>query len=589
MKHSRKHSRLFSLLLTLCLVFGFSSLTAFAEESEQPSQQTLTTVTNTGLDLRQNTPDVETTYQAGSGTITFTPATNASSAVVTLNNASIDVTETKNAWTGLAALALPEGAVTLVIPEGTTSTLSSMNSFDECNAIYAEGTQLTITGSGVLNLNANADVIDCYYDGSLAVNTTTLNLHSIDGNGVYSEYDIALTNSTVSAEIAENHSSSYPNGLDSTDGSIILNHASYTAKYFYYAISAENCGALILTDGSYVNSTGCTGGVNVYPNDSSDSTLKNTIQNSTLLVNARKTAFVSEGTTLIENSTVTLISETDTAFDQWFGELNLTGNTFLTLSSPEGRSALDLQRSPSGVGITLADNLHVFSGEISENTMSSTSNLYIAPSATVTFDSMGGSAVDPILLAAGSTISENAPANPTRTGYTFSGWFADVACTVAWDLQNAPVENSMTLYAGWTPISSTIHYDSDGGSLDTASGTFSYGQPIGTLPTPTKDGYTFVGWFDEHDQQVTESTFFLTTDEVTIHAKWTVNTPEKPETPETPATPTTPETPAKPELPDTSAPATGDTSLLGLWMALLAASGCGLAALVYGKKTVKNK
>lgn len=64
----------------------------------------------------------------------------------------------------------------------------------------------------------------------------------------------------------------------------------------------------------------------------------------------------------------------------------------------------------------------------------------------VSFDSQGGSAV------ASQTVAENGkavkPAAPTRSGYTFAGWFTDTAYTSEWDFETAVTEN-LTLYAKW--------------------------------------------------------------------------------------------------------------------------------------------
>ena len=67
----------------------------------------------------------------------------------------------------------------------------------------------------------------------------------------------------------------------------------------------------------------------------------------------------------------------------------------------------------------------------------------------VTFNSMGGS------LVASQNVDHNTaavkPADPTKTGYTFDGWFTDKDCTVAYDF-NAPVTDNITLYAKWNKI-----------------------------------------------------------------------------------------------------------------------------------------
>ena len=68
---------------------------------------------------------------------------------------------------------------------------------------------------------------------------------------------------------------------------------------------------------------------------------------------------------------------------------------------------------------------------------------------TVTFDSNQGTAVDSQLVAVGDKVVK--PADPTKKGYTFSGWFTDQDCTNAYDF-DAPVNGTQpefTLYAGW--------------------------------------------------------------------------------------------------------------------------------------------
>ena len=67
---------------------------------------------------------------------------------------------------------------------------------------------------------------------------------------------------------------------------------------------------------------------------------------------------------------------------------------------------------------------------------------------TVAFNSNGGSACDTkfVATADGKLVK---PADPTRDGYTFGGWFTDEACVQAYDF-STPVTADLTLYAKWT-------------------------------------------------------------------------------------------------------------------------------------------
>ena len=68
---------------------------------------------------------------------------------------------------------------------------------------------------------------------------------------------------------------------------------------------------------------------------------------------------------------------------------------------------------------------------------------------TVTFDSNQGTAVDSQLVAIGDKVAK--PADPTREGYIFSGWFTDQDCAKAYDFDAAVdgTQPEFTLHAGW--------------------------------------------------------------------------------------------------------------------------------------------
>ena len=47
-----------------------------------------------------------------------------------------------------------------------------------------------------------------------------------------------------------------------------------------------------------------------------------------------------------------------------------------------------------------------------------------------------------------------------------------------------------------------------------------FGQAVGALPTPTREGYVFLGWFDEAGSRYDASTVYSTADGVTLTARW---------------------------------------------------------------------
>ena len=70
------------------------------------------------------------------------------------------------------------------------------------------------------------------------------------------------------------------------------------------------------------------------------------------------------------------------------------------------------------------------------------------PGFAVTFDSQGGTDVQFVDgIPYEETVPE--PEAPTREGYRFTGWYLEPGCHTLWDMENDPVYQDMTLYAGW--------------------------------------------------------------------------------------------------------------------------------------------
>ena len=105
------------------------------------------------------------------------------------------------------------------------------------------------------------------------------------------------------------------------------------------------------------------------------------------------------------------------------------------------------------------------------------------PIYTVSFNTAGGSAIATQYIEEDSNAVEPATI-PTRVGYTFDGWNYNF---------NNPIKESRTITASWTAKTYTVTFNSNGGS-SVANKTATYGQAF-TLPTTTRTGYTFDGWY----------------------------------------------------------------------------------------------
>ncbi|MBQ6892808.1 MAG: InlB B-repeat-containing protein [Clostridia bacterium] len=79
-----------------------------------------------------------------------------------------------------------------------------------------------------------------------------------------------------------------------------------------------------------------------------------------------------------------------------------------------------------------------------------------------------------------------------------------------------------TLVAQWTEATYTVTYDANGGSVSPATQTKKYGSEYGTVPTPTKAGYAFAGWY-LNGSKVTSDTVVSATTDHTLVASWIKN------------------------------------------------------------------
>lgn len=101
---------------------------------------------------------------------------------------------------------------------------------------------------------------------------------------------------------------------------------------------------------------------------------------------------------------------------------------------------------------------------------------------TITFDTDGGTEIAPITQDYGTSITK--PENPTKEGYTFTGWNAEIP-------EIMPAEN-LTVKATWTINAYKLTYILDGNIYKEY--TLDYKSTITPEVEPTKEGYTFSGW-----------------------------------------------------------------------------------------------
>ncbi len=148
-----------------------------------------------------------------------------------------------------------------------------------------------------------------------------------------------------------------------------------------------------------------------------------------------------------------------------------------------------------------------------------------ALSYTVNFDANGGTSNIKTMTALSDVELGELPI-PERMYYTFDGWFtsADGGEEVTSTSKFARTED-ITLYAHWTLNSFIITFDANGGTVDTSEIRAYCGENIGTLPIPTRDYYTFAGWYTKvtDGDKVTSASKYDTASDITLYAHWVIN------------------------------------------------------------------
>ena len=183
---------------------------------------------------------------------------------------------------------------------------------------------------------------------------------------------------------------------------------------------------------------------------------------------------------------------------------------------------------------------------------------WTAPTYAVTLHANGGSvSLDSMTTGADGKLA-SLP-TPTRSSYSFNGWYTEKNGGTKVTTDTVFSANT-TVYAHWTytgggyyypPVTYyTLRFETGGGSdISSVQGTYNAYIDL-TQYVPTWRGHTFTGWYSERSLTNKVSGVYLTKD-MTVYAGWRV----------------------------TTAPQTGDSSVLGLWGISLCTSLAGCLAL----------
>ncbi len=110
----------------------------------------------------------------------------------------------------------------------------------------------------------------------------------------------------------------------------------------------------------------------------------------------------------------------------------------------------------------------------------------------------------------------------TRTGYNFAGWYDENGKEVT-ESTVFKAESNQTLTAQWTANRYMVYFEGNGGDIPQSSKVVTFGESYGSLGTPSRDGYTFDGWFtsSKGGSKVSANDIYLTDGNTTLYAQWT--------------------------------------------------------------------
>ncbi len=145
---------------------------------------------------------------------------------------------------------------------------------------------------------------------------------------------------------------------------------------------------------------------------------------------------------------------------------------------------------------------------------------------TISYNTNGGSVIEQGTYPVGSVITR--PADPTKTGFIFDGWYSDQALTQVFTFTTMPNED-ITLYAKWSGNEYTVTFDPNEGALEEGvedTKTVIFSENYGQLPVPSLAGFGFKGWYTDRTDgdRITADINVTIPEDHTLYAQWSNKT-----------------------------------------------------------------
>lgn len=136
----------------------------------------------------------------------------------------------------------------------------------------------------------------------------------------------------------------------------------------------------------------------------------------------------------------------------------------------------------------------------------------------VRFDANTGTTEEPVRLVDNNTAIGQLP-TATKPRHAFNGWFTEPTGgrqINATEVITAPI----TYYAQWTQTQALVTFDANGGSPAETTEIVNIGSTVQSLPTPTRQYETLVGWFTDPDNGTQIDGTESITQDTTYYAHW---------------------------------------------------------------------